>query len=41
MKKYPYMVHFTLDEEEKLVIVRAVFSMSRSPQVWKGRAEDK
>jgi toxin ParE1/3/4 len=35
VKKYPYMIHFTIDEERFLVIVRAVFHTSRDPKNWK------
>lgn len=37
LKSYPYMIHFTVDEQEKRVIVRAVFNMSRDPGIWKKR----
>ncbi len=35
VKKYPYMIHFTIDEERFLVIVRAVFHTSRDPKNWR------
>jgi len=28
LKKFPYMVHFTVDEKKYLVIIRAVFQFS-------------
>jgi len=34
MKKFPYMVHFTIDERKQLVVVRAVFHTSVNPQRW-------
>jgi plasmid stabilization system protein ParE len=37
LNKFPYMVHYTIDEENKIIIVRAVFGTSRDPQIWKGR----
>jgi toxin ParE1/3/4 len=37
LKKYPYMVHFTIDEEGFRVIIRAVFHTSRDPKNWKSR----
>lgn len=37
LKKYPYMVHFTVDEDHKLVTVRAVFNTLRNPEIWKKR----
>jgi hypothetical protein len=37
LKKFPYMVHYTIDEQNKNIIVRAVFNTSRNPTIWKGR----
>lgn len=37
LRKYPYMIHFTIDEERKIVIVRAVFNTSQNPVIWKKR----
>jgi toxin ParE1/3/4 len=34
MKNYPYMVHFTVDEKNKTVVVRAIFNTSRDPDNW-------
>ena len=35
LKKFPYMVHFTISEEKQLVIIRAIFHTSRNPVFWK------
>ena len=37
LKKFPYMLHFTINEQEKLVVVRALFNTARNPKVWKNR----
>jgi hypothetical protein len=37
LKKFPYMVHFTVDDRIKLVTVRAVFHTSLDPEKWKER----
>jgi toxin ParE1/3/4 len=37
LKKFPYMVHFTVDEENSLVTIRAVFHTSMNPQNWEKR----
>ena len=37
LKKFPYMVHFTINEKENLVIVRAVFGTHEDPQKWTKR----
>lgn len=35
LKKFPFMVHFTLNEKGKLVTIRAVFHTSINPAKWK------
>lgn len=37
LKKFPFMVHFTINEENETVIVRAVFNTSRDPKIWSKR----
>ena len=37
MKKYPFMVHFTVDDKNKTVVVRAIFNSSRDPDIWEER----
>ena len=37
LKKYPYMIHFTIDEKNQRVIVHAVFNTARDPKAWKNR----
>lgn len=37
LNKFPYMVHFTVDEKRKVVTVRAVFHTSLNPNKWKER----
>lgn len=32
LKTFPFMVHFTVDEQEKLIIIRAVFNTYRNPK---------
>lgn len=34
---FPYMVHFTIDEPNKTIIVKAVFSTHQSPTNWNYR----
>ena len=34
---FPYMVHYTVDEPNKTVIVSAVLHTSRDPELWKIR----
>ena len=38
LNKFPYMIHFTVDDHQKLIIIVAVLHTSRNPEVWKGRA---
>lgn len=37
LKKYPYMLHFTVDEVDKLVVIRAVFNTHLNPDNWMNR----
>jgi plasmid stabilization system protein ParE len=37
LKKFPYMVHFTVDEEHRLVAIWAVLHTSMDPNKWKKR----
>lgn len=37
LKKFPFMVHFTIDEPSNLVTVRAVFHTSLNPDNWTKR----
>lgn len=34
---FPYMVHFAVDDSKKLIVVSAVLSTHRDPEIWKGR----
>ncbi len=35
--KYPYMIHFTIIEDDKTVIIKAVFNTSKDPQNYRDR----
>lgn len=35
IKKYPYMIHFSVDEANLQIIIRAVFNTHRDPKIWK------
>ena len=37
ISKFPFMVHFVVDEREELVEVFAVYHISRSPKIWEER----
>lgn len=39
VNRYPYMIHFTLDEKENTIIVRAVLSTYQNPDIWKDRSK--
>lgn len=34
---FPYIIHFTIDDHKKLVVISAVLSASRDPNIWKER----
>jgi len=37
LKKHPYMVHFTINEADKKVTIRAVFHTAQDPEKWRHR----
>jgi len=37
IEKFPYMVHYRVDEETKTVKVEALFHTSRDPKIWDER----
>ena len=37
IEKFPFLIHYTIDEELNMIIVFAVFHTSRSPEIWKMR----
>lgn len=37
LKKYPYMIHYTINETDKIVTVRAVFHTSLDSKKWTER----
>ena len=34
---FPFMIHFTVDEENKTIIISAVLHTSRDPKLWNNR----
>ncbi len=34
---FPFMIHYTVDDKQKIVIISAVFHTSLNPDVWRGR----
>lgn len=41
VSKFPYMVHFYINEETKTIEVLAVISTSRNPMIWRDKTENK
>lgn len=39
VKKFPYMIHFYINEEVKVVEVLAIISTSRNPKIWAEKTE--
>ncbi len=37
IKKFPYMVHYSIDLNDGIVTVEAVYSTNRSPKIWRNR----
>lgn len=38
LKKFPFMVHYTIDEGNSSLTIRAVFNTSKDPGIWKTRS---
>ena len=36
---FPYMIHFTLDEGNKSIVILAVLHTSRNPRLWESRSK--
>jgi plasmid stabilization system protein ParE len=34
---FPFMLHFTIEQENKTIIILGVLHTSRDPEIWKGR----
>ncbi|MEO8232823.1 MAG: hypothetical protein ABI638_11105 [Ignavibacteriota bacterium] len=37
LKRFPFMLHFSINESEKLVIIRAMFNTYRDVKTWEQR----
>ncbi|MEQ8909133.1 MAG: type II toxin-antitoxin system RelE/ParE family toxin [Vicingaceae bacterium] len=37
LKKYPYSIHFTIEEDKQQITIRAVFHMAINPKRWNKR----
>lgn len=37
LKRFPFMIHYTIQEEQQVVTVRAVMNTFRSPRIWESR----
>lgn len=35
IEKFPFLIHYLIDENTKTIIVFAVFHTSRNPEIWK------
>jgi hypothetical protein len=36
---FPYMIHFSVDDDKKIITVLAVLHTARDPKVWKERVQ--
>ena len=39
IKKFPYMIHFYINEQTETVIILAVISTDRNPMIWKEKTK--
>lgn len=37
LRVFPFIIHYTIDEDNKTVIVSAVLHTSRNPEIWENR----
>ncbi len=37
LKRFPFMIHYTVDEENQWIVIRAVLNTHRDPGIWKSR----
>lgn len=37
LNMFPFMIHFTIDEKSKTIIISAVLHTSRDPELWNNR----
>jgi plasmid stabilization system protein ParE len=37
VEKFPFLIHYTIEDELKVITIFAVFHTSRSPKIWRKR----
>ena len=37
LKKFPYMIHFRILHEDKIIEIVAIYNTHRNPEIWKNR----
>jgi plasmid stabilization system protein ParE len=37
LNHFPFMIHYTIDENDKAIIIAAILHTSRDPRIWKNR----
>ncbi len=40
LEVFPFMIHYSVDEPQKLIIISAVLHTSRNPDIWTTERED-
>lgn len=38
IKRYPYIIHYSINEMAKIVTIKAIFNTNKDPLSWKNRA---
>jgi len=41
VEKFPYMLHYRIDEKESIIEIIALFHTSRNPDLWNDRISEK
>jgi mRNA-degrading endonuclease RelE of RelBE toxin-antitoxin system len=39
IKKFPFLIHYTIDDSFNIITILAVFHTSRNPEIWKKNSE--
>ena len=34
IKKFPYLIHYSIDDKNEAIVIKAVFSTFRNPKIW-------
>lgn len=41
LRNFPYMIHYRVDREQKVVKIEAIIHMGRNPDIWQKKTDDR